>query len=124
MASTKSNRGVGDAAARGEETDPGGSSLPADNKIAKKCKVLPEPVIVSEFWANRHGVAIRVQLREFEGHSLIDIRKHFTNGEGKLQATPKGIALAIARLPKLAAAVNQALAKARELGLIEEAGHD
>jgi hypothetical protein len=28
MASTKSNRRVGDAAARGEETDPGGSSLP------------------------------------------------------------------------------------------------
>jgi hypothetical protein len=81
---------------------------------------IPEPVIVSDFWANRRGESVRVQLREFEGRPLIDVRKHFTNGEGKLQATKKGLALAIARLPELAAAINQALAKARTLGLLAD----
>jgi hypothetical protein len=63
-----------------------------------------------------------VQLREFEGRPLIDVRKHFTNGEGKLQATKKGLALAITRLPELAAAINQALAKAGTLGLLADGG--
>ena len=83
---------------------------------------IPEPIIVAEFWANRRGESVRVQLREFEGRPLIDVRKHFTNGEGKLQATKKGLALAITRLPELAAAINQALAKARTLGLLADGG--
>ena len=83
---------------------------------------IPEPVIVAEFWANRRGESVRVQLREFEGRPLVDVRKHFTNGEGKLQATKKGLAIAVIRLPELAAAINRALATARELGLVNEAG--
>ena|SRR5580704_4137955 len=79
---------------------------------------LTEPIIVAEFWANRRGESIRVQLREFEGRALIDLRKHFTDKTGKLQATRKGLALVIARLPELAAAINEALAKAHALGLI------
>ena len=86
------------------------------NKNRVRRPGLPEPVIVSDFWANRRGEFVRVQLREFEGQPLVDVRKHFTNGEGKLQATKKGLALAIP--PELAAAINQALAKARELGLV------
>jgi hypothetical protein len=92
------------------------------NKNRVKRPGLPEPVIVSDFWANRRGESVRVQLREFEGRPLIDVRKHFTNGEGKLQATKKGLALAITRLPELAAAINQALAKARTLGLLADGG--
>ena len=65
----------------------------------KPSPALAEPIVVGEFWANRRGESVRVQLREFEGHTLIDVRRHFTNGDGKLQATQKGIALAIARLP-------------------------
>jgi Transcriptional Coactivator p15 (PC4) len=89
------------------------------NKNRVKRPGLPEAVIVSDFWANRRGEAVRVQLREFEGQILVDVRKHFTNEEGKLQATKKGLALAVHRLPELAGAIAKALHKARELGLIK-----
>jgi hypothetical protein len=87
---------------------------------------LPEPVIVSEFWANRSGESVRVQLREYEGRALLDVRKHFTAENGKLQPTKKGLSIAVARLPDLAIAINRAVDKARELGLIAEKGrgHD
>ncbi len=80
---------------------------------------LIEPIVVAEFWANRHGESVRVQLREFEGRALVDVRKHFTDSAGKLQPTKKGISVAIARLPELANAISRAMAKARELGLIQ-----
>ena len=83
---------------------------------------LAEPVIVSEFWANRRGESVRVQLREYEGRALVDVRKHFTAADGKLQPTHKGISIAVTRLPDLAGALNRAVDKARELGLIADKG--
>jgi hypothetical protein len=82
---------------------------------------LLEPVIVSKFWANRKGDAVFVQLREFEGHVLVDVRKHFKDDDGRLLPTKKGLALAIARLPDLVKAIGQAEQKARELGLLKGA---
>jgi hypothetical protein len=81
---------------------------------------LPEPVIISEFWANRRGESVRVQLSEFEGRVLVDVRRHYTDKEGKLRPTRKGISIAVTRLTELAGAINQAVAKARELGLIDK----
>jgi len=83
---------------------------------------LIEPVVVSEFWANRSGESVRVQLREYEGRALVDVRKHFTADNGKMQPTKKGLSIAIARLPDLAVAINKALRKAIELGLIADKG--
>jgi hypothetical protein len=80
---------------------------------------LSEPVVVARFWANRRGEAIYVQLRDYEGRTLIDLRKHYTDAAGKLQPTRKGISIVVARLPDLAAAVNKALAKAVELGRVD-----
>lgn len=82
---------------------------------------LAEPVIVSEFWANRRGKSVRVQFREYEGATLIDIRKHYTASDGTLRPTAKGIALALRRLPELAAAINKAVTRAHELGLLDPA---
>jgi hypothetical protein len=80
---------------------------------------LPEPVEIAKFWRNRRGEAVIVCLREYEGRPLIDCRVHFTNKEGKLQPTSKGLSLVLARLPDLAKAINQALTRAQELGLLE-----
>lgn len=84
--------------------------------------VLAEPVIVSEFWANRRGESIRVQFRTFEGMVLLDVRKHYTGADGKLLPTRKGLSLTIRRLPDLNAALAKAEHKARELGLIKPVG--
>lgn len=84
---------------------------------------LAEPVIVDQFWRNRRGEAVVTSLRQFESHVLCDLRVCFSNKEGQLQPTKKGLAVVVLRLPDLAAAVNKALAKARELGLLEESHH-
>ena len=70
---------------------------------------LNEPVIISQFWRNRRGEAVRVQLREYEGIALIDIRVHFTNASGQLQPTSKGLSCSVRCLPDLAAGLNKAL---------------
>lgn len=80
---------------------------------------LAQPIEVAKFWRNRRGEAIVVQLREYKGRAIFDARVNFTTKDGTLQPTPKGLAIAVLRLPELAAAVNKALAQARELGLIE-----
>lgn len=83
---------------------------------------LTEPIVVSEFWANRSGKSVRVQLHKYEGCTLVDVRKHFTADDGKMQPTKKGLSIAVARLPDLAKAINHAVDKARELGLIADKG--
>jgi hypothetical protein len=83
---------------------------------------LPEPVIVERFWKNRRHDAIVVTLSTFQGKNIVDVRMHAMNKAGQLQPTGKGVAMVVLRLPELAAAINKALAKARELGLLEDEG--
>jgi Transcriptional Coactivator p15 (PC4) len=79
---------------------------------------LPEP-IEWRFWKNRYRRdAIVVSLSTFEDRNLISVRTYTTSQDGKMLPTTKGVALAVARLPELAAAVARALAKAKALGLI------
>ena len=65
----------------------------------------------------RHD-AIIVSLSTFEGRNLVDLRMHAMK-EGRLVPTPKGLAMVVRRLPQLAKAINAALAKAQELGLLD-----
>jgi hypothetical protein len=83
---------------------------------------IPEPIIVAEWWKNRRKEAIRVRLSEYEGRALIDVRTWYGD-EGKLKPG-KGFAASIKHLPRLAAEITRALAKARELGLIVEGAAD
>jgi hypothetical protein len=124
---------MGKAAAAGAARGPRSKGQPAKATLAdttaaprgaRRTPKLSEPIIVSEFWATRNGQSVRVQLREFEGRALVDVRRYFTNKEGVLQPTKKGISLAITRLPDLAAAINKAQRKAIELGLLDVEDHD
>lgn len=84
---------------------------------------LAEPVVISKFWKNRRrNESVRVSLSEYEGHCLINVRVYCTGTDGIDRPTPKGVAMGIRKLPELAKAVNTALTKAHELGLIDEAG--
>jgi hypothetical protein len=80
---------------------------------------LPEPVEIAKFWKNRRHDAIVVSLSTYEGRNLVDVRMHSMK-EGRLVPTPKGVAMVVLRLPDLAKAVTKALAKAKELGLIDD----
>ncbi len=83
---------------------------------------LPEP-IEWRFWKNRwRRDAIAVSLSTFEDRNLISVRTYTTSTDGKMVPTTKGVAMAVARLPELAAAVQKALVRARALGLIDDDG--
>jgi hypothetical protein len=85
---------------------------------------LSEPVEVAKFSKNRRKDVVVVSLSTYEGRNLVDVRQHFHNDKGQMRPTSKGVAMAVLRLPDLAKAVNKALAKAKELGLLgdEETG--
>lgn len=80
---------------------------------------LTDPVVVDQWWANRRHDAIVTTLSTFKGHNIIDVRKHAMNREGKLVPTGKGIAMKVTRLKDLLNAVQKAIAKSEELGLID-----
>lgn len=88
---------------------------------ARRGKTLVEPVIVERFWANRQHDAFVITLSTYKGHNLVDLRKHGMDASGRLVPTTKGVALRVTRLRDLAKAVNKAVARAVELGLIDEA---
>jgi hypothetical protein len=78
-------------------------------------------VVVSEFPANRHGESVRVEIRHFSGRHIIDLRRYFTNPKtGQIVPSKKGMAIAIHKLPELAAAIDKACATAIDLGLIRK----
>jgi hypothetical protein len=79
---------------------------------------LPEP-IEWRLWKNRQRRdAIVVSLSTFEDRNLISVRTYTTNQAGKMLPTTKGVTMAVERLPELATAINRALRKARQLGLL------
>jgi hypothetical protein len=92
-----------------------GSKRPARGTLSK-------PVEVAKFFKNRRKDVIVVSLSTFEGRNLVDIRQHFTNEMGLMRPTQKGVAMVVLRLPDLAKAINKALAKAIELGLLPNDG--
>jgi hypothetical protein len=85
---------------------------------------LLEPVEIAKFWKSSRdrSAHVRVDLSEYKGHPLFNIRVWQTGSDGVDRPTPKGIALTIGKLPELVAAVTRALAKAEELGLIKSEG--
>jgi Transcriptional Coactivator p15 (PC4) len=83
---------------------------------------LSEPI--AKFWksARDRRAHVRVELSEYEGHPLINVRVWETGSDGIDRPTKKGIALTVGKLPELHAAIGAALAKARELRLIDDDG--
>jgi hypothetical protein len=98
-------------------------SLPESGPSCKAARAhratLPEPVEVDSFWRNRRHEAVVSTLSTYEGRNIFDVRVH-TMQNGKLVPTKKGVAIVVLRLPELAAAITKALAKAVELGLLDQ----
>lgn len=95
----------------------------AQTKSARNA--LSDPIEIAKFWKNRgRNESLHVSLSEYEGHPLVNVRIYTTGTDGIDRPTPKGVAMGIRKLPELAKAINAALDKARELGLIDEAEHD
>jgi hypothetical protein len=83
---------------------------------------IPEPIEIAKFWKNRRHDAVVTTLSTYEGRNIVDVRQHEMSTDGRLLRTKKGVAMVVLRLPELAAAINKALAKAKELGLLDGQG--
>ena len=78
--------------------------------------------VVGQFEKNSRE-EIRVQLREFKGHQLLDIRTfYFTSEGGEPKPSPKGISLAIRLMPQLKEAILEADRVLKEAGLMDSDG--
>ncbi len=73
---------------------------------------------IDKFWRDRSGRAVVTRLTEYNDHALVDIRTFFTADDGTLRPG-KGLACGVRLLPQLAKAIEKAIVKARELGLID-----
>jgi transcriptional coactivator p15 (PC4) len=75
------------------------------------------PVICGEWLRNGHDV-IRVTLDTFNGREIIDLRVWFRDSAGDWRPSRSGLTLGIRPLPTLVAALTEANARARILGLV------
>jgi hypothetical protein len=81
---------------------------------------LDEPVVVDKFWRNRRHDAIITSLATYHDKNIVSVRTFVMAKDGCLVPTTKGLSILVLKLPELAKAVNKALAKARELGLLDD----
>jgi hypothetical protein len=84
---------------------------------------LAEPVLIGEWKKNRGADVIRAQLKSYEGYDLFDLRTWFNAPDGQCRPTSKGFTCGVRHLPQLAKAIDAALRKARELGVIDGEGN-
>jgi hypothetical protein len=75
-----------------------------------------EPIIIGE-WPIKRGEIARISIENYKGTWLISIRKWFEAEDGQLRPG-KGISLSVKHLRHMSVAMDEALAVARERGLI------
>jgi pyruvate carboxylase len=76
------------------------------------------PVIVAEFEKNGREL-IRIALDRYAGRDIIDVRTWYAAGD-TFKPGKSGITVAVKHLQSMAEGLAAALAKARELGLIND----
>jgi hypothetical protein len=89
--------------------------------MSKQRVTLPASEKIAEIWRNRGGESVRIEIREYQGCVILDLRIYFPDGKGVLKPSKKGLCFTIRKLPEFARGVSKALTRARELGLIDEA---
>jgi hypothetical protein len=75
------------------------------------------PIVITE-WNRSAREVIRITLDRYSGRDIIDIRTWYADGD-TFKPGKSGISVAIKHLQPMAEGLTVALAKARELGLID-----
>jgi hypothetical protein len=85
---------------------------------------IDEPIEIAKLWKSprnkRH--TIHLAIKEYEGHAYLDIRTYTLNAKGQAVPTKAGVTVTPSRLEEFSTAVARALAKATELGLLNDGG--
>jgi len=89
---------------------------------AAKPDLAEQPIEVAKIWKSprnkRH--TIHFALREYDGHPYVDVRTHALNAKGEAKPTKAGVTVTHSRFAEFVAAAVKTLAKAREIGLIND----
>jgi hypothetical protein len=80
----------------------------------------PRPALVIAEWDRNAREVVRVALDQYNGRHTINVRVWYRDDDDVLKPSKSGITLAVKHLPALSDAMAQALAKARQLELIED----
>lgn len=82
----------------------------------------PELPMIAAEWPRNARELIRVKLDTYRGSAVVDIRCWYPDrATSERKPGRSGITLAVAHLPALAAAINEALERARRLELLPPA---
>lgn len=81
-------------------------------------KTQPTDQVVATLPGPRRGEEVRIALNDFRGRKFIALRVWWTNDEGVMLPSPKGINLRLDLLPALAEGIGKALEQARAQGLL------
>jgi hypothetical protein len=85
---------------------------------------LEEPITIEQWWKNRGGEVVRLELSTFEGQNILNLRTWRTDKTDGITRPGKGFACSVKHLPKLASVFAKAVDRARKLGLIDDDGGD
>ena len=89
------------------------------DRVMPAAPVIADEIVVEHFKKNRGGDTVKVVLRSWEGHNIIDIRTWTPDGGGK-RKPGKGFSCGVKLLPEIAKAVAKAESAARDLGLLDK----
>jgi hypothetical protein len=100
-------------------TNVASADQPRNGGEAAPAKYKPTPPVVIGVVDLNSRDRLRASFDTFSGRLVFDLRKWFQpDGGGDIRPTPKGLTIALERLPVLAELVNAALVRARADGLI------
>ncbi|MET4240724.1 transcriptional coactivator p15/PC4 family protein [Bradyrhizobium sp. RT10b] len=86
---------------------------------ARPCPIAEnEPIEIHKMWRDRRGNALVFALKSYQGRAFFDLRTFYTDQDGILKPTSKGVTASPSKLPEIARALVKALERARELGLL------
>ena len=95
-------------------------SQPKTPESASQATTSDLPCIVAA-WSRNSRETIQVRLDQYKGRNTIDLRTWYPGEDGTLRPG-KGLTLSVHHLPNLATALNDALAMAKRMGLLEGGG--
>jgi hypothetical protein len=99
------------------------TNTPTTHQRAAPGSILAEPETFLKIWKDRRRTeSVHVTVSEYQGRALISVRIYATGTDGIDRPTPKGVSMAVDKLPQLARALAKAEARARALGLLDDHG--
>jgi len=92
-------------------------------QASRQCPIAEDaPIEIHKMWRDRSGNALVFSLKSYRGRAFFDLRTFYTDQDGVLKPTAKGVTASPSKLPEIFKAIVKTVDRARELGLIDDEG--